>query len=288
MSNEVLVIGGTGNTGTPLVDLLKDGAERYCVLARTLESEAKLASRGIPTVRGALGDWPGIEMALADIDTVFLLSSPAPEMLELHKGLIDRAVSAGVRKIVRLSAEPARRSTGLALYELHAEADDYLIASGLDYVILRPYYFMQNIPQMHAMSMNEKQMFAQYLGDARIPMVDTRDIAKVAFQCLTSDAFNNEIHYITGPRAISFYDVAAVFSKSMGKDIQYVSLSYEDQKAGFAAAGLPDWTIDTVMTLFKRWVVVGEQPASRDFEQITQLKPTDIDRFAADVAGSFQ
>ncbi len=199
MNPEILVIGGTGNTGTPLVEMLKDGGTAYRVLVRNDESEARLASQGVATVRGALGDEPSIKVALENVGTVFLVSSPAPEMLELHKGFIDLAVSVGVRKIVRLSAEPARDGSGMALYEQHAEVDDYLMASGLEYVILRPHYFMQNIPQMHATFMKEKQMFAQYLGDARIPMVDTRDIAKASFACLTSDEFNNRVHYITGP-----------------------------------------------------------------------------------------
>ncbi len=284
MKRETLIIGGMGNIGSPLVDLLKDGAESYRVMVRNAQSNANLASQGIPTVQSALGDWPGVEAALEPVDTVFLLSSPAPEMLDLHKGLIDRAVSAGVHKIVRLSAEPARESHGMALYEQHAEADNYLIVSSLNYVILRPHYFMQNIPQMHAAFMKEEQMFAQYLGDTRIPMVDARDIAKAAYLCLTSDEFNNKIYYITGPRPISFHDVAAAFSTSLRQDIRYVGLSYDDQKAGFTAAGLPDWTIDTVMTLFKRWVDAGEQQASRDFEQIAKVKATDIDTFAADVA----
>ncbi len=284
MTNNILIIGGTGNIGTPLIDLLKDSNENYRVMVRSDESEAKMASLGVPTVRAELGDWPSVETALENTDTVFLLSSPSPEMPGLHKGLIDRAVSAGVRKIVRQSAEPASNSTGLPMYEQHAEVDDYLRASGLDHVILRPHYFMQNIPQMHAQFMVEKQMFAQYLGDARIPMVDTRDVATAAFACLTSDTFNGKTHYITGPRAISYYDVAAAFSKPLGKEIQYVSLSYEDQKAGLESFGMPDMIVNTIMTLFKRWVDAGEQPVSPDFERITGAKATDIDTFARDVA----
>lgn len=284
MKNEILVIGGTGNIGAPLVDILKDSDQTYGVMVRSDESEAKMASKGIPTVRAELGDWPSVEAALKNIDTVFLLSSPSPDMSDLHKGLIDRARSANVRKIVRLSAEPARYSEGLPMYEQHAEVDQYLMASGISYVILRPHYFMQNIPQMHATSMKEQQMFAQFLGETRIPMVDARDIAKVAIAGLTSDKFNGKIHYITGPRAISFGDVAEAFSKHLGNDIQYVNLSYEDQKAGLEAYGTPDMVVETVMTLFKRWADGDDQPATSDFEEITGVKPTDIDKFAAETA----
>ena len=287
MKNEILIIGGTGNIGTPLVGLLKESAESYKVLVRNDENEAILTKRGIPNVRGALGDWESVESALNGVDTVFLLSSPSPEMPDLHKGLIDHAVSAGVRKIVRLSAEPARESEGLPMYEHHAAMDDHLMASGLIYVIIRPHYFMQNILQMHATFIKEQQMFAQYLGDGRIPMVDTRDVANAAFSGLTSDEYNGKIHYITGPRAISYYDVAEAFTKQLGKKIQYVSLSYEDQKAGLEAYGTPPMIVDTVMTLFKRWADSGERLASQDYEQMTGTKAIGIDQFAADHAGAF-
>lgn len=284
MKNEILVIGGTGNIGTPLVDHLKGSDQSYRVMVRSDESEAKMAAKGVPSIRAELGDWPSIKTALQNVDTVFLLSSPSPNMSSLHKGLIDRAKSSNVRKIVRLSAEPARYSEGLPMYEQHAEVDKYLMGSGLEYVILRPHYFMQNIPQMHATFMKEQQMFAQYLGNTHLPMVDARDIAKTAMAGLTSDKFNGKIHYITGPRSISFSDVANAFSKHLGKDIQYVNLSYEDQKAGLKAYGTPDMIVETVMTLFKRWSEGEDQPATSDFENITGLEATDIDKFAAETA----
>jgi len=284
MKNEILIIGGTGNIGTPLVDLLKGSDQSYRVMVRSDENEAKMASVGVPTVRAELGEWPSVEAALENVDTVFLLSAPSPVMSGLHKGLIDRANSANVRKIVRLSAEPASYSNGLPMYEQHSEVDDYLAASGLDYVILRPHYFMQNIPQMHATFMKDQQMFAQYMGDTRIPMVDARDIAKAALAGLKSDAFNGKIHYITGPQSISFDDVAKAFSKPLGKDISYVNLPYEDQKAGLEAYGAPEMIVQTVMALFKRWSEGEDQPATDDYEKITGEKATDIDKFAADFA----
>lgn len=284
MKNEILIIGGTGNIGTPLVDLLKKSDQNYRVMVRSDKNEAAMAKLGVPTVRAELGDWPSVEAALENVDTVFLLSAPSPVMSDLHKGLIDRAINAGVGKIVRLSAEPARYSKGLPMYEQHSEVDDYLKATGLNYVILRPHYFMQNIPQMHATFMKERQMFAQYLGDTRIPMVDARDIAKAALIGLASDKIDGRIIYVTGPEAISFHDVAQAFSKPLGKAIQYVDLSFEDQKAGLEAYGTPDMIVNTVMTLFKRWSEGDDQPVCVDFEEITGSKATSIGQFASDVA----
>ena len=287
MKNEILVIGGTGTIGKTLVELLRENNINYRLLVRNKPTEEQLKSQDVPCVVGALGEWPAVETALTDVNAIFLLTSPSPEMFELHQGLIDRAVKAGVRKIVRLSAVPAHAGSDMPMYDLHGRADDYLKESDIEYVILRPHYFMQNILMMHAPFIKESSTFAQYLGDTRIPMVDSRDIARVAFHCLTTDEFNNETYIITGPRAISFTDVAKALSKSLDRDIQYVSLSYEDQEKGFKAAGLPDWTAKTVLNLFRTWVETPEHKVSPDFEKITKTRPTDIEKFAADFADSF-
>jgi len=284
---EILVIGGTGNIGKPLVELLQENNADYRVLVRSEVNEQQLASQGIPTVRGALGEWLTVDTALTKVDTVFLLTSPDLNLLELHTGLIDRAVAAGVRKIVRLSSQPAQTNADVPMYGMHAQADEYLQQSGLEYVILRPDYFMQNMENLHSAYIKDSNMFAQYLGDACIPIVDARDIAKAALVCLTSDEFNQQTHYITGPRAITFADVASALSQSLGREIQYVPLTFEDQLAGFTAAGIPAEVSDGVMKVFKSWVDAGVREPESDFEKITKSKATDIEQYAIDFVTSF-
>jgi len=284
---DILVIGGTGNVGTPLVDFLKAKQASFKVLVRSTENQAKLAAQDIDTVLGALGDWNSIEAALVGVETVFLLSSPEMDFLALHTGLIDRAVAAGVRKIVRMSSQPAQTNPEVPMYDMHIKADHYLEQSGLEYAILRPDYFMQNMENMHAPYIKEHNMFAQYLGDARIPMVDARDIAKAALHCLLSDDFNGQTHYITGPRSISFYDVADAFSGALDRQINYVALSEDAQIEGLKSAGVPDPVVAGVMAVFNGWVDAKERLPQSDFEKITGTKAIDIEQHAQDFAPAF-
>jgi len=281
MKNKILVIGGTGTVGSKVVGELKHGNANYVVLTRKKEKAEELSATGIPTVVGRLGEWATIQPIMAGVDTIFLLTNPSEEMLNLHKGLIDMAVKNGVKKIVRQSGEPASYSEGTSLYGQHAEADEYLKQSGLEYVILRPHYFMQNII-FQADFIKSQNMFTQYLGEAQIPMIDVRDIAKAAFQALTKNDFNNKTFVLTGPRSISFGDVAKALSSVLGRKINYVSMSYEEQKAGFKMAGLPDWQIEGIMKVLKTWVDRGKSDPSNDFETITHSKATNVEKFAED------
>ena len=286
MKNRILVIGGTGTIGKSVVNHLNESKEDFTVLVRSKESADELGAKGISTVIGSLGG-EKLGVALSDVNTIFLLTSPSPMLFEQHKDLIDQAKAAGVRKIVRLSAEPAETHPEVPMYALHRQSDDYLINSGLEYVILRPSYFMQNF-MMHVPFIKENDMFAQYFGETKVAMVDTRDIAAAAYEAIRSDQFNNSINTITGEKAISFSDVAAQLSKELGRNINYVPLSFEDQRAGFLSAGVPEWVTDSSLELIKKW---GETPVhkpSSDFKKMTGNAPKSIDDFVNDFAMYFK
>lgn len=287
MNNEILVIGGTGQVGSYLVDLLINNDSNFKLLARSQEKKEKLAEQGIRSVVGAVGDEVSLTAALTGVDQVFLLTSNDPDMFENQKRLIDLSIDAGVRKIVRLSAEPADANCDMGMYSQHGKIDDYLIQADIQQVILRPTYFLQNMAVMHANFIKENSMFAQYLGNTKIPMIDTRDIAEAAFYALQSDEFNNGIYYLTGPKAISFDDIAEILSNKLERKISYQNLSYEQQEAGLKGAGIPEWVSDTVMKLFKKWAENDDHIASDDFEKLTGKKAISIDQYIDDHLAAF-
>lgn len=281
MKNRILVIGGTGTVGSAVVAELKQNNADYVVLTRNKEKAEELIANDTPTVVGTLGDETAIEDVFENVNTIFLVTSPAENMLDIHKEAINMAVKKGIKKIVRLSAEPVNYNKGLFMYEQHAEADKYLQQSGLEYVILRPHYFMQNL-MMHIESVKSQNMFAQYSGDAKIPMIDVRDIAKAAFQTLIKDDFNGQALVLSGPSSISYSDIANSLSSALGRTIEYTDLPYEVQKENFKSYGLPNWQLNSVMKLFKTWEDKNYLKPSRDIELITNSKPISIDEFLKD------
>ena len=276
MNNEILVIGGTGQVGSHLVDLLINNDSNFKLLARSQEKKEKLAEQGINSVIGSVGDETSLKLALVGIEQIFLLTSNDPEMFGSQKHLIDLAIEVGVRKIVRLSAEPADAGCDMGMYSEHGKIDNYLIQSDIEHVILRPTYFLQNMAVMHGGFIKENNMFAQYLGETKIPMIDTRDIAEAAFHTLQSDQFNNAMYYLTGPKTVSFADFATALSDKLQRKISYQNISYAQQEAGLKGAGIPDWVCDTVMKLFKQWAENEDHAGTDDFEKITGKKAIGI------------
>lgn len=286
MDKKILVIGGTGTIGTSLVDLLQQNKVDYKVLVRSKHKIKKLHPNEMSIIEGDLQDSASVEAALAGIDTVFMLTNSTPELFDLQKGVIDLAIKTGVRKILRVSAVPADANSDLPLFNVHGKTDEYLIQSGLEYVILKPYYFMQNL-LMHAPYIRENNMFAQYPGDAQIPMIDTRDIARASYHALVSDKFNNQVYELTGPRLINFNEVAEALSKAVKRNIQFVGLSYEAQEEGLKAAGLPEWNTTSALKAFKRWAETPDYTVNNNYEKITGTKGTEIETFMGDYASLF-
>ena len=58
-------------------------------------------------------------------------------------------------------------------------------------------------------------------GDGRIPFIDTRDIAAVAAAALTRSGHDGQKHILTGPEALSYYDVARILSEVTGRAVEY-------------------------------------------------------------------
>ena len=287
MKRRTLIIGGTGTIGQSLIGLMQKGGEDFVVLARS-ESKAKpLRDAGLEVIIGELGNWPSIEKHLDGIDTIFLLTNPAPEQVALQNGLIDLAEVKSVRKIVKISALGAKVSSPIHLADWHGRIEEYLKASSLDYVILQPHSFMQNM-LMSLPMIKQQSAFHQSLGDSKIPLVDTRDIAKASYQAIVTDDYNNSTYVITGGEPVSYDDMANALSKATGKNIKYIRIPVDAHRIGMKEAGVPSWLADDLANMNAALQKSAKHEASGDFELLTQARQVTIDDFAQDYADIFR
>ena len=167
-----------------LLGELSGRGEQVRALVRSGEPAA-----GVPAaaqvVAGDLADEGSLVRAMAGIEKVFLLSSPHPDAVRWHRNAIDAARRTEVRLLVRSSILGADGESPAQFVTAHTTCDRYLEDSGLPFVIVRPNLFLQNIPDSTIPSIDASGVFYLPAGDARISMVDTRDVAAVAAVVLT-------------------------------------------------------------------------------------------------------
>ena len=110
--------------------------------------------------------------------------------------------------------------------------EEIIEQSGIPFTFLRPNEFMQNFINFHSPSIKGKNAFYIPLEDAKVSLVDVRDIAAVAVKSLTDeDLHKNKTHLITGPEALSYHQVAEILSNRIGRKINYVNISDEEARA---------------------------------------------------------
>ena len=149
---DVLVAGGHGKVALRLLRLLAADGHRARGLIRKPGQAADLEALGAVAVLGDLEADASLDEYVQGADVVVFAAGAGPGSGPERKRtvdlggavkLVDAAQAVGVRRYVMVSSigahRPAAASGAMRPYlEAKAEADRYLMASGLDYTIIRP------------------------------------------------------------------------------------------------------------------------------------------------------
>ena len=246
----ILVIGGRSKIGAALIADLLGRGQRVRALVRAGEPADSLPT-AVEAASGDLADEGSLVMAMEGIEKVFLLSSPHPDAVGWHRNAINAARRTQVRLLVRSSILGADRESPADFISAHAACDRYLEDSGLPYVIVRPNLFLQNIPESTIPSIDGSGAFYVNAGQARISMVDTRDVAAVAAAVLTEPGHAGARYDVTGPEALSYADVAAKLTSVLGRQVTYVSAPDDAVRQRLLGAGLNEWFANALVGLYQ-------------------------------------
>ena len=246
----ILVIGGRSKIGSALLEELAGRGQRVRALVRGGEPADGLAGAD-EIVTGDLADEDSLVTAMAGTEKVFVLSSPHPDAVRWHRNAIDAARRTDVQFLVRSSIIGANLESPAEFVSAHTASDRYLEDSGLPFAIVRPNLFLQNVPGSPVPSIDGTGTFYADAGDARISMVDTRDVAAVAAVVLTEAGHENAHYDVTGPEALSYADVAARLTTAMGRPITYVAAPDDAVRQALLGAGLNEWFANALVGLYQ-------------------------------------
>src|SRR5215469_544247 len=287
MDDTILVTGSTGNVGSQVVKQLSsfNGKVRAAVQSKNRAQELK--SSGAELVEMTFNNTETVIAALKGVQKLFLLTPFVPNMVEISENLIEQARKANVNHIVKQSAFGSQRE-GITMNRLHHEVEKIIESSGINYTFLRPISFMQNYLGL-ADSIRTLGTFSFPLGDSKTSVVDTRDIAAAAVQALTNSyEHKNKAYNITGPAAISNYEIAEIISNVVNKKVTYVDVSVNDTRNAMKNAGMQGWGVDALMELFEFQKAGNASVVSQDVERVIDRKPISFSQFATDYAQSFR
>jgi uncharacterized protein YbjT (DUF2867 family) len=290
-----VLTGGSGNVTKPLAEKLLAAGHEVTIIGRDAAKLQSLIEKGVNAAAGSVEDPSFLASAFADADAVYLMIPPnfaATDWLGYQKKVADFFVQAvkinRIQKVVVLSSVGAHMRKGAGPVDGLAYLEQQLELAGTDNKFLRPSYFYYNlfgqIPLVKGMGIMGANMGS---ADTRLVLTHTHDIADAAAEELLSLSFTGStVRYIASDER-STTEIATVLGKAVGKkNLQWITFSDEQMKAGLLQAGLAEVFADgyTEMGVALR---SGEMEADYWNNRPQQLGKIKLEDYAREFAAVF-
>lgn len=282
----LLITGASGTVGKAVLAQVARSGQKHRAMYRSKEDAAK-APAGTEAVIADFSDKASLASALRGVESVYLVCSPVPDLVQLEGNAIEASEAAGVRRIVLNSALGAG-DYGKSFPSWHRKVEDKLKATKLAHCILRPNSFLQNVLTYYAPSIRAQGVFYGSTGNARMSYVDVRDIAVVAAKALLGGEHDGKTYELNGPEALTCAEVAQKISRHAGIAAQYVDIPPEAQRKVMLDQGMPAWQVTALLELQEYYT--GGKGGSLDgvLEGLLGRSPITMDQFLKEYAGEFR
>jgi len=246
MKKRIVVFGATGRIGRELLTLLSKAGIATVAVTR---DDTKATSA--PNILWKVADM-NVKESLTNVmqkdDVVFLLSNVGQNFIEQQYNVASVGKQLGIAHIVKLSSGAADAQSKLLIPRAHGLAEDFIIASGLSYTILRSNGMMQNWLGEVAESVRNNRLFHESTRNGRRAYVDIRDIAEVAFHVLTEPGRHaNKTYLLTGDVAVDYDDVADTIANVIHEAVRYIPVGLEEARTQMIAQGMPMPLVETFL-----------------------------------------
>jgi uncharacterized protein YbjT (DUF2867 family) len=278
MSERILVTGATAPVGRELVRLLVEvGAE---VKAGTRRPD-RARSLFDPSVEVAELDYnqpATFDGAVEWADRLFL--QPPAFDADAHRTLVpllDWAVQAGAEHVVTVSAMGMEVREDLPMRRL----ERHIASLGVEYTFLRPNFYMQTFGEgFLGERIRRTGTFRMPVRDARVSIVDGRDVAAVAARALTSSEHFGKAYTLTGPRALTHEEVARIISGVSGREVVFESCTDEEMLGWLIGAGWSRDVAGIVIAMYQSVRGGVRESVTPDIHTVLDRPACSFERFA--------
>ena len=217
----ILITGATGNIGFEVIRFLykKNTSNRIVAGVRNIEKAKKIFMNypKLDYVHFDFEDFDTFDNALSGIDRLFLLRPPhLSDVGKYFKPLISGIKNHSIKEIVFLSVYGAETSKVIP----HNKIERLIIENSLDYIFLRPSYFMQNLTTNLINDIKIKRSIILPSGQAIFNWIDIENIGEAGAILLDKFGdYKNKAFEITGSENKSFDQVTSLINKAIKNPI---------------------------------------------------------------------
>jgi uncharacterized protein YbjT (DUF2867 family) len=218
-----LVTGATGSLGRRIVRQLRENEQTVRAFVCLNSRFGELEDRGAEIFIGNLKQERDITKACRNVKYIISSHGSGNDALALdyraNIDLIDQAIANNVNHFVFISVLGVDRGyQDSPTFKAKREVEKYLIASGLNYTILRPSGFANNIIPL-AERFRDTGIYVS-IGEQknRSSIISTDDLAKIAIASTEIEAAKNQIFAVGGPDILKREDISRIFARLFNRE----------------------------------------------------------------------
>ncbi|PSB30789.1 SDR family oxidoreductase [Stenomitos frigidus] len=218
---KVLMVGATGKYANHVVPALKQRGAVVRALVRDKDKVDTARQQGADeTALGDLTDSDSLRAATDGVEGVFHINPAfAPNEAELGVAMVEAAKASGVRKFV-FSSVIHPLISNLSNHAAKQPAEEALYESGMEFTVLQPTMFMQNLDNSWSAVLKQGRFSLPYSKQMKASYVDYRDVAEVAALALTEDKLGYGTFELCAPGMVNRLELVAMMSEAIGHPIE--------------------------------------------------------------------
>ena len=283
----ILVTGATGKNGLEIIKRLSGRQERIRGMVRKESDNTKFTRRpNLEFVEANFDDAASLRKALSGVQRAFLVTNSSDKVEERQLRFVQIARESGVKHVVYLSQLHASSDSPLRFLRYHAAVEAALRTSGMSFTSLRPNLYMQGMLMIGKTIASEGRLFAP-AGNARVSVVDVRDVAAVAVTALTRGGHEGKTYDLTGPEALTHAQIAEQLSQALNRPVTFVDLAEKAFREGLRTLRMPDWQADGLVEDYAHYRRGEAADISSAVKDVTGVGPHPFSVFARDHQAAF-
>ena len=268
VSKPIVVIGGTGKTGSRVRAMLEQRGLPVRAVSRSTEPRFDWDDTAT---------WARAISGAAALYITFQPDLAVPGAVQAIQLLTSLAKLEGIPRLVLLSGRGEEEAQ---------DAERVLQKSDADWTIVRASWFAQNFSESFLLDSLLAGEVALPVGPVAEPFIDADDIAEIVVKALTEEGHAGEVYEVTGPRLLTFADAVAEIAAATGRPLRYTQVPRDAYADALRNASVPDEFAGLLDYLFTT-VLDGRNAATTDTVQRVLGRPArDFSDYVAQTAAT--
>jgi len=278
----ILVTGAAGKTGKAVLKALLKKGKTVRVMVHRQEQADELMSRGAAdAVVGDMTVADSYRQAMNGVCSVYhICPNMHPAEIDIGQIAIDVACELRLSHFVYHSVLHPHVEK-MPHHWLKMRVEEMLFESNLEFTILQPAPYMQNILSDRETLFNGKVFRVPYPPETRLSLVDLDDLAEAATLVLSEPGHRGAVYEIVGTGALTQIEVAGLIGKALGFEITTSEILLQDWKENAERNGLGKYQVETLLKMFNYYSNFGLYGSNYLLSQLLGRDPHDLIAFVS-------